>query len=248
MKLPLRRLATAALVGGLSVLSSPAAPAATSWSARTRTSTTRQQRGHPREGHRRRRAKLGETTGVELSLGADDEPDDGDFLASAEGALIADPPAFDGEVPGRVQGIEASDISVTRSTATSTSTCRSSAGRPSTAGLLRPDPGPLLDPDTGVSADPHRHRGPRRGESELGREDNRRDAAAVTGTVPAARSTTSCPAPRATSLSTTPLGSTPTSASPPPASRGGCLLGMDANPHLHHKRGEQRRGAAAGPE
>ena len=127
------------------------------------------------------KAKLDETSGVELSLSTDDEPDDGDYLASAEGTLIADPPAFEGEVAGRVMGIDGEPTSPwSPSTATSTSRSRSSAGRRvDPERLLRTRPRRAARPRDRCLRHPHRDRGPRGRRERARRRRQRGDADAV---------------------------------------------------------------------
>ena len=184
--LPLRRLAAAALVGGLTVVS------VTACSGGDDPVTDNKDLDDdgdgevsPEEVMAAAKAKLDETSGVELSLSTDDEPEDGDYLASADGTLIADPPSFEGEVTGRVMGATAGDIAVV-----------------SVDGDLyvevpilgwdeldpdeffAPDPGTLLDPDTGVSPILTATEDLEAGESELGGDDNDETLTPFTGTVP----------------------------------------------------------------
>ncbi len=186
LALALRRLATAALVGGLTVVS------VTGCSGGDDPVTDNKDfdddgdgEVSPEEVMAAAKAKLDETTGVELSLSTDDEPDDGDYLASAEGTLIADPPSFEGKVGGRVMGVSATDIAVVSvdgdlyveipvlgwDTLDPDDFCA-------------PDPGTLLDPETGVSPILTATEDLEAGESELGGDDNDETLTPFTGTVP----------------------------------------------------------------
>jgi lipoprotein LprG len=183
---PLRRLGAAALVGGLSVVSVAGCSGGDDPVTKN-TDLDEDDDGEvsPEEVMAAAKAKLDETSGVELSLSTDDEPSEGDYLASAEGSLIADPPSFEGEVAGRVMGQSATDIAVI-----------------SVDGDLyvevpilgwqdldpddfcAPDPGALLDPETGVSPILTATEELEAGESELGGEDNEETLTPFTGTVP----------------------------------------------------------------
>ena len=186
LALPLRRLAAAALVGGLTVVS------VTACSGGDDPVTDNKDLDDdgdgevsPEEVMAAAKAKLDETTGVELSLSTDDEPEDGDYLASADGTLIADPPSFEGEVGGRVMGASAADIAVV-----------SVDGdlyveipilgwdKLDPDDFCAPDPGTLLDPDTGVSPILTATEDLEAGESELGGDDNDETLTPFTGTVP----------------------------------------------------------------
>ena len=186
LTLPLRRLAAAALVGGLTVVS------VTACSGGDDPVTDNKDLDDdgdgevsPEEVMAAAKAKLDETTGVELSLSTDDEPEDGDYLASADGTLIADPPSFEGEVGGRVMGTSATDIGVV-----------SVDGdlyveipilgwdKLDPNDFCAPDPGTLLDPDTGVSSILTATEDLEAGESELGGDDNDETLTPFTGTVP----------------------------------------------------------------
>ena len=186
LALPLRRLAAAALVGGLTVASVTGCSGGDDPVTKNKDlDDDGDGEVSPEEVMAAAKAKLDETSGVELSLSTDDEPDDGDYLASAEGTLIADPPSFEGEVAGRVMGTDASDIAVI------------SAGGDlyvevpvlgwqelDPDDFCAPDPGALLDPDTGVSAFLTATEDLEAGESELGGEDNEETLTPFTGTVP----------------------------------------------------------------
>lgn len=184
--LPVRRLAAAALVGGLTVVSVAGCSGGDDPVTKNEDlDDDGDGEVTPEEVMAAAKATLDETSGVEISLSTDDEPDDGDYLASAEGTLIADPPSFAGEVAGRVMGAEASDVAVI-----------------SVDGDLyvevpilgwqdldpdefcAPDPGGLLDPDSGVSPMLTATEDLDEGESELGGEDNEETVTPFTGTLP----------------------------------------------------------------
>ncbi len=186
LALPLRHLATAVLLGGMAAVS------LTGCSGGDDPVTSNEDfdddgdgEVSPEEVMAAAKAELDETSGVELTLSTDDEPDDGDYLASAEGTLIADPPSFEGEVDGRVMGVTASDIAVV-----------SVDGdlyveipvlgwdKLDPEDFCAPDPGTLLDPDTGVSPILTATEDLEAGESELGGDDNDETLTPFTGTVP----------------------------------------------------------------
>jgi lipoprotein LprG len=186
LALPLRRLAAGALVGGLTVVSF------TACSGGDDPVTDNKDLDDDGDGEvsaeevmAAAKAKLDETTGVELGLSTNDAPEDGDYLASADGTLIADPPSFEGEVGGRVMGASATDIGVV-----------SVDGdlyveipilgwdKLDPNDFCAPDPGTLLDPDTGVSPILTETEDLEAGESELGGDDNDETLTPFTGTVP----------------------------------------------------------------
>lgn len=184
--LPLRHLATAVLLGGMAVTT------LTSCSGGDDPVTNNEDLDDdgdgdvsPEEVMAAAKAKLDETSGVEITLSTDDEPDDGDYLASAEGTLIADPPSFEGEVDGRVMGVSAADIAVV-------SVDGDLYVKIPVLGwdeldpeeFCAPDPGTLLDPDTGVSPILTATEDLEAGESELGGDDNDETLTPFTGTVP----------------------------------------------------------------
>jgi lipoprotein LprG len=131
------------------------------------------------------KAHLDETSGVEIRLSTEDAPDDGDFLASAEGTIVADPPAFEGVVAGRVQGIQATDIDVVAiggDLYVDVPIVGWDTYDPED--FCAPDPALLLDPDTGVSPILTATEGLEAGESERGGADNTEVLTPYTGTVP----------------------------------------------------------------
>jgi lipoprotein LprG len=182
---PLRRLAAAALVGGLSVVSVAACSGGDDPVTENK-ELDEDDDGEvtPEEIMAAAKAKLDETSGVELSLSTDDKPDDGDYLASADGTLIADPPSFEGEVAGRVMGAEASDIavvSVDGDLYVEVPILGWQVYDPED--FCAPDPGTLLDPDSGVSPILTATEDLEAGESELGGEDNEETLTPFTGSV-----------------------------------------------------------------
>jgi lipoprotein LprG len=128
---------------------------------------------------------LDETSGVEISLSTDDEPDRDAFLKSATGTIVADPPAFEGSAEGRYMGFDASDITIV-----------SVDGdfyvdlpirgfqKLDPAELCAPDPAELLDPDSGVSSVLTSAEDLEQGDSERGGPDNAEVLTVYTGTVP----------------------------------------------------------------
>lgn len=130
------------------------------------------------------REKLDETSGVELSLSTDDEPDDGDFLAAADG-VITTAPAFEGTVTGRVSGIPASGIDVVSVDGDVwVEVPIRGWGTYDPSDFCAPDPALLLQPDSGVSAVLTSTEDLEVGESERGGEDNDQVLTTYSGTVP----------------------------------------------------------------
>lgn len=183
---PLRRLAAAALVGGLSVVSVAGCSGGDDPVTKNEDlDDDGDGEVTPEEVMVAAKTKLDETSGVEISLSTDDEPDEGDYLASAEGTLIADPPAFEGEVAGRVLGQTASDIPVVSADGdlyVEVPVLGWQTVDPDE--FCAPDPGSLLDPETGVSTILTETEDLEEGESELGGEDNEETLTPFTGTVP----------------------------------------------------------------
>lgn len=182
----LRRVAAAALVGSLTVVS------ATACSGGEDPVTENEDLDDdgdgevtPEEVMVGAKAKLDETSGVEVGLSTHDRPDSGDYLASAEGVLIADPAAFEGEVAGRVMGIDASEIpvvSVDGDLYVEAPVVGWQKVDPSE--FCAPDPAQLLSPETGVSPILTATEDLEEGESELGGDDNSETITPFTGTVP----------------------------------------------------------------
>ncbi len=186
LALPVRRLAAAALVGGLAAVS------VAGCSGGDDPVTSNKDLDDDGDGEisneevmAAAKAKLDDTSGVELTLSTDEEPDDGDYLASAEGTLIADPPSFEGQVAGRVLGTSASDIAVVSADGVLYVEVPVLGWQEIDPGdFCAPDPGTLLDPDTGVSPILTATEDLEAGESELGGEDNAETLTPFTGTVP----------------------------------------------------------------
>jgi lipoprotein LprG len=129
--------------------------------------------------------KLDATGGVEVSLGTDDEPDDGDYLREAQGTIIAEPAAFEGEVTGRVMGLDAADIAVVSVDGDLFVEAPVLGWQKVDPGeFCAPDPAQLLDPETGVSPILTATEDIEAGDSELGGEDNKETLTPFTGTVP----------------------------------------------------------------
>jgi lipoprotein LprG len=183
---PLRRLAAAVLVGGLSVVSAAGCSGGDDPVTENKDlDDDGDGEVTPEEVMAAAKAKLDETSGVELTLSTDDEPDEGDYLASAEGTLIADPPSFEGEVAGRVLGTSASEIAVISADGdlyVEVPVLGWQDVDPDE--FCAPDPGGLLDPETGVSPILTATEDLEEGESELGGDDNDETLTPFTGTVP----------------------------------------------------------------
>jgi len=180
------RVATAALVGGLTVIT---AAGCSGGDDPVTENKELDDNGDgtvsPEEVMAAAKDKLDTTSGVHVSMSTDDKPDSGDYLASADGILIADPPAFEGEVGGRVMGFEASDIpvvSVDGDLYIQAPVIGWQKADPSD--FCAPDPAQLLNPDTGVSPILTATEDLEAGESELGGEDNKETLTPFSGTVP----------------------------------------------------------------
>lgn len=185
--LPFRRLAAATLAGGLTVLTVSGCSGGSDDPVTENTKLDDDGDGDvsPEEVMAAAKEKLDTTSGVHVRLSTDDEPDEGDYLASAEGTLIADPPAFEGEVAGRVLGVEASDIpviSVGGDLYVEVPVLGWRTEDPSE--FCAPDPALLLDPETGVSPILTATEDLEAGDSELGGEDNKETITPFSGTVP----------------------------------------------------------------
>jgi lipoprotein LprG len=94
--------------------------------------------------------KLGETSGVDLTLSTDDAPDSEAYLAKASGVITADPPAFQGKASGTFDGLPASDVDIV---SVDGKVYAKIFGGFQDFDLPRcvPDPGGLLDPDKGFA-------------------------------------------------------------------------------------------------
>lgn len=182
----LRRLAVGALVGGLTVVSIAGCSGGDDPVTENKElDDDGDGEVTPEEVLAAAKKELDATSGVEVTLSTDDRPDDGDYLASAEGVLIADPPAFEGEVAGRVMGVEAAEIpvvSVDGDLYVEVPVLGWQVVDP--AEFCGPDPAQLLNPETGVSAILTATEDPEAGDSELGGDDNKETITPFTGSVP----------------------------------------------------------------
>ena len=125
------------------------------------------------------------TSGVEISLATDDEPDRDAFLKSATGTIIADPPAFEGSADGRYMGFDASDIAIVSVDGDFyVDLPIRGFDKLDPAELCAPDPAELLDPDSGVSSVLTAAEDLEQGDSERGGPDNEEVLTVYTGTVP----------------------------------------------------------------
>ncbi len=128
---------------------------------------------------------IDETSGVEIALSTEDDPDTDAFLKSAEGTIVADPASFEGTADGRVMGFSASDIGVVSVDGdfyldvpiTGWQTFKPRE-------ICAPDPATLLDPDTGVSSVLTAAEELEQGDSERGGPDNSEVLTVYTGVVP----------------------------------------------------------------
>lgn len=129
------------------------------------------------------KAKLDETSGVELSLSTDDERASGDFLKHAEG-VITNAPAFDGTAGGRFLDFEQDSVGVISVDGTfyvNVPVLGWQTFEP--ADLCAPDPALLLDPATGVSNVLTAAEGLEEGEATRSETDNTVVVTPYTGTV-----------------------------------------------------------------
>lgn len=114
------------------------------------------------------------TSGIEVSLSTDDDPGT-DYLSAASGTIVADPPAFEGTVNGRVSGFEASSINVVSVDGTLwiEAPVIGWTDQYQPAELCAPDPAKLLDATSGVSSVLTSSTGVKAGKSERGGKDNK---------------------------------------------------------------------------
>lgn len=118
---------------------------------------------------------LDETSGIEVGITTGDDPGV-DYLSAASGTIVADPPAFEGEVSGSVQGFAVTGvpvISVDGRLWINYPLLGGWSDRFKADDLCAPDPATLLDPDTGVSTVLTSSEDVEAGESERGGEDNK---------------------------------------------------------------------------
>ncbi len=129
--------------------------------------------------------KLDATSGVEIALSTQDEPDREAFLKNATGTIIADPPAFEGTADGRYMGFDASDIAIVSVDGKFyVDLPLQGFDELDPADLCAPDPAQLLDPDKGVSSVLTAAEDLEAGDSERGGPDNAEVLTVFTGTVP----------------------------------------------------------------
>lgn len=114
------------------------------------------------------------TSGIEVSLSTGDDPGT-DYLSAASGTIVADPPAFEGNVAGRVSGFEASSIDVVSVDGTLwiDAPIIGWTDKYQPEELCAPDPAELLDPSSGVSSVLTSSTGVKAGKSERGGKDNK---------------------------------------------------------------------------
>jgi lipoprotein LprG len=182
----IRRLAAAALVGGLTTVSLTACSGGDDPVTENKDlDDDGDGEVTPEEVMAAAKEKLDATSGVHVSLSTGDEPDDGDFLKSATGVIIADPPAFEGEVAGKVMGYEASDIPVISVDGDLYVEAPVIGWQKVDPGdFCAPDPALLLDPEAGVSPILTETEDLEAGESELGGDDNKETITPFTGVLP----------------------------------------------------------------
>ena len=183
---PVRRLLAAAMIGGLAATTVAACSGGDDPVTKNKElDTDGDGTVSPEEVLAGAKQKLDDTSGVQVSLSTDDEPDDGDYLASADGVIVADPPAFEGKVAGRVMGVKASDISVVSADGTLYVQVPVLGWQDvDPSDFCAPDPAQLLDPDKGVSPILTATEDLKEGDSELGGADNKETLTPYTGTVP----------------------------------------------------------------
>jgi lipoprotein LprG len=128
---------------------------------------------------------LDETSGVSVELSTGDDPGV-DYLSAASGTIVADPPAFEGTVSGRVSGFDASSINVisTDGTLYVEAPVIGWTDDYQPAELCAPDPALLLDPDTGVGNVLTSSEDLEEGDTERGGQDNKEVLTTFSGTAP----------------------------------------------------------------
>ncbi len=115
------------------------------------------------------------TSGIEVGITTADDPGV-DYLSAATGTIIADPPAFEGEVNGSVAGFSVSGVPVISVDGTLWINHIALGGwsdRFQPDELCAPDPATLLDPASGVSNVLTGSTGVKAGGSERGGKDNK---------------------------------------------------------------------------
>jgi lipoprotein LprG len=121
------------------------------------------------------KAFLDETSGIEVSISTGDDPGV-DYLSAASGTIVADPPAFEGDVSGSVSGLPVSGVPVISVDGTlwiNHALLGGWSDRFQATDLCAPDPATLLDPATGVSNVLTSTEDVEAGESERGGADNK---------------------------------------------------------------------------
>jgi len=129
---------------------------------------------------------LDDTSGVEVSLSTGDDPGV-DYLSAASGTIIADPPAFEGDVSGKVMGFSVTGVPVISVDGTLWIDHVALGGwsdRFQPEDLCAPDPARLLDPSVGVSSVLTSSTDMEAGESERGGKDNKEIFHTYTGQAP----------------------------------------------------------------
>ncbi len=115
------------------------------------------------------------TSGIEVAISTSDDPGV-NYLSAADGTIVADPPAFEGQVSGSVSGFPVNDVPVISVDGTLW------INHPLLGGwsdkfqpkdLCAPDPATLLSPDSGVSNVLTSSEDVKAGESERGGTDNK---------------------------------------------------------------------------
>ncbi|WP_435769461.1 LppX_LprAFG lipoprotein [Nocardioides sp. SYSU DS0651] len=128
---------------------------------------------------------LDETSGVEVELSTGDDPGV-DYLSAASGTIVAEPPAFEGTVDGRVSGFDASSINVISVDGTLwvEAPVIGWTDQYQPAELCAPDPALLLDPETGVGNVLTSSEDLEEGDTERGGQDNKEVLTTFSGTAP----------------------------------------------------------------
>lgn len=127
---------------------------------------------------------LDETSGVEVSISTGEDPGV-DHLSAATGTIVADPPAFEGDVNGSVSGLPVTGVPVISVDGTLWINHPLLGGwsdRFQPEDLCAPDPATLLDPATGVSNVLTASTDVEAGESERGGADNKEIFTTYSGT------------------------------------------------------------------
>ncbi|WP_036544602.1 LppX_LprAFG lipoprotein [Nocardioides aromaticivorans] len=124
------------------------------------------------------------TSGIDVSISTGDDPGV-DYLSAASGTIVADPPAFEGQVSGKVSGFAVTDVPVISVGGTLWINHPLLGGwsdRFQPDELCAPDPATLLSPDSGVSNVLTSSKDVKAGESERGGKDNKQVFHTYSGT------------------------------------------------------------------